>query len=183
MHELIKKHMSDLVVSAVCFIILLCIGVHSMVNENKTDDLLETSLDKNDRNNTISVYIGGEVITPGTYELKAGSRVGDAVEAAGGFTENANEKTNIAVKLKDGNKITIAAKGEDPYSGIDFKININTAGVNDFMMIDGIGEKTAAKIIEFRDKSGKFRKIEDIMNVDGIGRGTFEKIKDLIVIE
>ena len=51
------------------------------------------------------------------------------------------------------------------------------------MMIDGIGEKTAAKIIEFRDKSGKFRKIEDIMNVDGIGQGTFEKIKDLIVIE
>ena len=60
-------------------------------------------------------------------------------------------------------------------------ININTAGADELMKLKGVGEKTAEKIIEYRERA-PFESIEDIMNVSGIGEKKFEDIKDMICV-
>ena len=63
------------------------------------------------------------------------------------------------------------------------KININTASIEELTQLQGIGDEYAKGIVEYRELHGLFTKPEDIMNVKGIGQVTFEKIKDLIVVE
>jgi len=62
------------------------------------------------------------------------------------------------------------------------KININTASLAELQKLPRIGEKVAQRIIDFRKKQGKFKKIEEIMKVKGIGEKTFKRIKDLITV-
>ncbi len=62
-------------------------------------------------------------------------------------------------------------------------INLNTAGIDELVSLPGIGQSTAEKIIEYRNKRGKFKKIQDIMNVKGIGEKKFEKIKGYLITE
>jgi competence protein ComEA len=69
------------------------------------------------------------------------------------------------------------------WAGDKEKININTATVDQLIQLKGIGNKYAARIIEYREKNGPFDKLEDIMKVKGIGPKTFETIKDMITIE
>jgi len=68
------------------------------------------------------------------------------------------------------------------YAASDGKININTAGVEELVKLERIGEKYAQRIIEYREKNGPFEKPEDIMKVKSIGKGKFGKIKDQITI-
>ena len=63
------------------------------------------------------------------------------------------------------------------------KININTAPADELMLLKGIGKVNANKIIEYRDRQGRFKTIEDLMKVPGIGKKTFEKNKDRIIVE
>lgn len=138
----------------------------------------------------ILVDIGGEVNNPMVAQLKEGSRVDDAIMAAGGVTENADlTQINRAAFVEDGEKILIPSReGEGLYgepgdemtvTGYhDERININTAGSEELQLLDGIGPVTAQKIIEYREENGRFRSIEDIKEVSGIGDKTFEKFKD-----
>lgn len=144
----------------------------------------------------IMVDIGGEVKNPMVAELAEGSRVEDAIEAAGGVTEDADLiDINRAAFLEDGDKILIPAKLDsndgNTSSGVTSssskgsytsyssgKININTAGSEELQQLDGVGPVTAEKIIEYRESNGRFGSIEDIKNVSGIGEKTFEKMKD-----
>jgi len=134
----------------------------------------------------IYVDIGGEVKNPMLAELKDGSRVDDAIKAAGGVTENADlTDVNRAAFLEDGEKIYIPAKpefeetAEGTYTEVysDGKININTADAVKLQELDGVGPATAEKIIDYREQNGRFSSIEDIKNVSGIGEKTFEKMK------
>ncbi len=143
---------------------------------------------------TIFVYVCGEVNSPGVYELPEGSRLFEAVEAAGGFTEDADERVhNLALLLKDGAQITVysrseaetlsaalryGASGESP----DGLININTASKAELMTLPGIGEAKADDIIRYRESNGDFKVIEDIMKVSGIKDAGFQKIKDRITV-
>lgn len=183
MSDLLKKRIWGAVFISVCLLILIITGIYSGAGKAREEQKISDALEDNDAKKLICVYVDGEVKNPGEYKLKEDSRVGDAIEAAGGFTENANKKLNIAVKLKNGGKITVMKNGEDANAGIDFKVNINTAGAEELMTIEKIGEKTAEKIIEYREKVGKFSKPEDIKNVKGIGDATYEKIKNIIVTE
>ena len=147
----------------------------------------------------IMVDIGGEVNKPMVAELEEGSRVEDAINAAGGVTDKADlTEINRAAFLEDGDKILIPTKLEDAsdsgsatstssgeisseggsttYS--DSRVNINTADSEELQQLDGIGPVTAEKIIEYRKTNGKFRTIEDIKNVSGIGDKTFDELKD-----
>lgn len=139
----------------------------------------------------IMVDIGGEVVNPMVVELEEGSRVEDAINAAGGVTVNADlTEINRADFLEDGDKILIPSKvqegtttdvgskggGYSLYS--DSRININTAGSEELQMLDGVGPATAQKIIDYREANGSFKNIEDIKNVSGIGDKTFDKFKD-----
>lgn len=69
------------------------------------------------------------------------------------------------------------------YAAEENKININTAPADELILLKGIGKINAEKIIEFRDRQGHFKTIEDLMKVPGIGKKTFEKNKDRIIVE
>jgi competence protein ComEA len=138
----------------------------------------------------IFAYVTGEVKKPGVYELKEGDRVRELVDAAGGFSENADTVSiNLAEKLRDEQHINIAGRNTAPEQETQAvkgsisggKININTATakeLDDFL--PGIGEVYANNIVKFRDKNGKFKSINEITRVDGIGEKRFQNIKDLI---
>lgn len=137
----------------------------------------------------IMVDIGGEVVSPMVVELEEGSRVEDAIKAAGGVTGNADlTEINRADFLEDGDKILIPSKQETTTDSLskgggyslysDSRININTAGSEELQMLDGVGPATAQKIIDYRETNGSFKNIEDIKNVSGIGDKTYDKFKD-----
>lgn len=137
------------------------------------------------------VDVAGAVPRPGVYELPGGSRVNDAVEAAGGFLAEADKSTiNLAAPLEDGQRLDIpflagteplgAARVGEEEIPLDL-IDINTADVDTLSTLPGIGPTLAQRIIDYRDTYGPFYYIEDIMNVEGIGPDTFENIKDLIM--
>lgn len=145
----------------------------------------------------IFVDIGGAVKTPMLAELPAGSRVEDAIKAAGGLKQEADmTNVNRAEFLEDGQKIYIPSMSldedgnliEDPSgagaasSGGPNKVNINTADSAQLQTLSGVGPATAQKIIDYRQSNGSFSNPEDLKNVSGIGEKTFEKLKDKITI-
>lgn len=152
----------------------------------------------------------GYVNIPGIYEIKKEDRINTAVEKAGGFKKGYSIKNiNLASKLEDGDKIYIPSVEEDKQNsslntsnniekrtgiirsekspdssnnGSTGKININKASQSELKQINGIGDSTANKIIDYRENVGKFKKIEDIKEVKGIGDAKFEAIKNRITI-
>ncbi len=155
----------------------------------------------------LAVYVCGAVVNAGVYELDGGSRIVDAVDAAGGFSEDADTTyVNLAAKLTDGTKLLIptleqtsasAPAGEIDSFGGDVAlgdglaagesagrglVNINTAGKEELKTLSGIGDSTADKIIRYREDNGGFRTIEDIMKISGIKEKLFSKIKDNITV-
>lgn len=138
----------------------------------------------------IVVYVCGEVILPGVYELPKGSRIVAAIEAAGGFAENAaREAINLAEALKDGMQINVPGKEEAAQVNALMErqkqglVNINQASVQDLCTLPGIGEAKALSIINYRSECGLFQSIEDIQNVSGIGESLYLQIKDKIYID
>lgn len=155
----------------------------------------------------IIIDIAGEIVTPGVYVLKEGSRLIDAIEMAGGLTEKADVRfINRAEIIFDGSKIYIPAKEEatETSSGTTYAssggatyatagrttvtgganqlININTASSEELQKIPGVGPSTAEKIIAYRTTYGKFKTIEDLINISGIGNKTLEKMKGYITV-
>lgn len=146
----------------------------------------------------IYVDVGGEVKDPSVVELPDGSRVTDAITAAGGLTEQADlTDINRAAFVSDGEKIYIPSQvseleddglsaGEGGDGGTakssDGRININTADSTQLQELTGVGPATAEKIIDYRKQNGRFQSIEDIKNVSGIGDKTYEKLKDHIKV-
>lgn len=158
----------------------------------------------------IVIDVSGEVMVPSVYTLSEGARVYEAIETAGGLTENADTRnTNLAAPLSDGMKLYIPGKedvvaeekqtGEAPGSrfvngnvsqnanvsgsstvGL---ININTANSTELQKLSSVGPVTADKIIAYRNDYGKFKTIEELMNVSGIGEKTFAKLKNAIIAE
>ncbi|MDO4605001.1 MAG: ComEA family DNA-binding protein [Helcococcus sp.] len=148
----------------------------------------------------IYVDISGCIINPGVYKLRDNQRIIDAIDIAGGLCPDAETSNiNFAKKLFDEMKIYIRKVGEtNNEMSSDFnndlenitnnfetndsgKININTANKEQLMKLPGIGDKRAIEIINYRENK-KFRNIEDIKNISGIGDKTFEKIKELIIV-
>ncbi|MBE7064796.1 MAG: hypothetical protein E7384_03155 [Ruminococcaceae bacterium] len=158
----------------------------------------------------ITIYIIGCVANPSVVEIPFGSIVQDAVDAAGGLTEEADPtKINMAYPLSDHMMIKIPSANESdtdfivnytdwistaypsetktPETDISVsvgigKINLNTADKKMLCNLPGIGESTAQKIIDYRDKNGPFEYIEDIMKVPGIKQSRFESIKEMITV-
>ena len=137
----------------------------------------------------LKVYLSGAVRKPGVYLMAEGDRVIDAVEAAGGATEDAAlESVNLAGRLQDEDHWHIPAVGEDTaYSptGISDEpavLELNTATAEQLMVLPGIGEAKATAIVSYREEVGRFDDVEDLLEVRGIGDAIVEGIRDLVVI-
>ena len=142
----------------------------------------------------LTVDVSGAVSRPGVYELPTGSRVEDAITAAGGLLADAYaESLNMAAPLSDGSKVLVplrpAEESSDPASNLNSLapqtptlVNINTASVEELATLPGIGEVKAQAIITYRTEHGPFTSPEQIQEVSGIGPATYEKLKDLITI-
>lgn len=135
----------------------------------------------------VLVHVAGAVNNPGVYTLDGGSRVIDAVEAAGGLSPEADgDALNLAAVVEDAAKITIPkvnAGGEDVAStAASGLVNINTADKTTLMTLSGIGEVLAQNIIDYRTKNGPFTNLEELKNVNRIGDKLFEQIKDGITL-
>lgn len=176
----------------ICIFIISGISIYIQDNERKASFSVNSSnISKNE--DRIGVYISGEVKNTGVYYLKKDSRITDLINICGGITEEADvSKINPAQKLNDSDKIIIPKKEENLNTesiedtnesdiNVQEKININTATKDELTSLNGIGEATANKIINYRNKN-KFKEIEDIMNVPGIGEAKFNNIKDYICV-
>jgi competence protein ComEA len=147
----------------------------------------------------IQVHVAGAVVRPGLYDLPEGSRVMDAVDAAGGFVAEADKNSlNLAARVEDAERLdipyivgsapamqesfTVISEGTPSTSNEDL-VNINTASAEELDTLPGIGPTTAQNIIAYRDENGPFGSIEDIVNVSGIGAATYDGIKDLITVD
>lgn len=152
----------------------------------------------------ILVDVSGAVINPGVYSLPVGSRVGEAIEAAGGPRVDADlSDLNLAVPLQDGERVGVPFKqptqpspdgltpgrpnppagDETPTLSAPALININSATLLELDTLPGIGPVKAQSIIDYREGHGPFNSIEEIIEVSGIGPSTFDGIKDLITVE
>lgn len=159
-----------------------------------------------DETGQLCIHVDGCVASPGVYYLPAGSRVIDAVTAAGGATEKARtDAVNLAQELQDGQQIVIPSRSEsqatpsdgDPVaasggaqgsgegassSGADGMVNINTATAEEFETLQGIGAATAEKIVADREANGPFSSIDDLTRVSGIGEKKLAAMRDRLCL-
>ena len=208
--EILNKKQKIIVV---VLIIIMCIviGYYIISKTEKYDysdiekisNIIEEDqeVDDNIIENKIVIHITGEVEEEGVIELEKGARISDAIEEAGGTTEEADlSNVNLAYSLSDGQKVKIPNINEKDEEIIvveekagdniiegnkskEEKININKAAQTEIETLPGIGPSTALKIINYRNEHGKFKNIEDIKNVSGIGDSKFENIKEYICVE
>ncbi len=161
---------------------------------------------------SVKAYITGEVETPGVYELNLDGRISDLLRLAGGSKDSADlSKINLARVVEDGEHIVIPAVGEeyvensikeqnkpkntpspsneqspeDEENGSEasVSVNINTATLEELILLPKIGPSTAQAIIDYREENGKFTEKEQLKNVRNIGEKTFELIKDKVILE
>ena len=149
----------------------------------------------------IIVHVDGAVVAPGVYTIEDDDpRVVDAVECAGGLTDDASTQSiNLAAPLVDGQKIYVQRQGESggtaaatasavsgasASAGADASqpVNINLATAEQLQSLPGVGEKTAQAIVEERESRGPFASPEDLMRVSGIGEKKFQKLEGLICV-
>lgn len=215
LEKLNTKQKIGLILAALLIVILAFIWLFSIYGNDPLKNEIKKSQESNNEvefklgikekeNKTIMVDISGEIITPGVVKLPEGSRIIDAITAAGGKTEDADlSKVNLAYILDDGVQLYIPRYNEklekeivqtEPGVGIiqeginttskkDSKVNINTANKEKLATLPGIGEGTAEKIIEYRSKTGKFKAIDEIKKIPGIGESKFKSLKDKITIK
>lgn len=185
-------------------VLLLLVGVGGLLPKKEeaveeSEAVVTTVLaEKTEENTTLKavifVDIKGAVKKPGVYQMKAGDRVKDAIDAAGGLTAEADsQKVNLAQRVEDQMVIVVPKVGEEAEAipaGVtsketskEGKVNINTATVEELKTLKGVGEKKAEAIIEYRKKNGSFKTKEDLMKVRGIGKKLFESFEERIVTQ
>ena len=167
--------------------------------ENKTDGVSKDEK-KIEEKGDIFVHVCGAVNKEGVYQVKEGSRVVDAIKAAGGLAKKAaSYGINQAELLKDGMQVYIPTKNEASRTQVKTvqslgstegksvtsqgnAININTATKEELMKLNGVGEAKAALIITYRETNGGFKNTTDLMKIKGIKQKFFDKIKDSICV-
>ena len=167
-----------------------------------TKESSEVNQNTEEEKKEIVVHVAGAVQTEGIIFLQEGDRISEAIEKAGGTTEEADmSQINLATQLEDGMKVYIPKKGEEieaqtnsqiastqettkqnTQKQTSTKININKATQAELENLPGIGPSTASKIVAYREENGKFESIENIKDVSGIGDAKYNSIKDLITI-
>ncbi len=129
----------------------------------------------------VVIHVAGKVRRPGVVRLPAGSRVIDAVEAAGGALPKARLATvNLARVLTDGEQVLVGMPGSQPLQGsagtvtgsvppVDATVNLNSASVVELEALPGVGPVLAGRIVAYRDENGPFLSVDQLIEVPGIG--------------
>ena len=199
-----------LAIGIVGALIIIGVGVYiywaNKAEEYDFNDFYANTEPDKKKENTIIVHITGEVKNAGIIELPEESRIADAIEQAGGVTEEADfDQVNLAFVLSDGQKIYIPNKKEREANeekayitaesgnnviikdkiegGKKQKVNINEAKQEELEELPGIGPSIAKKIIEYREQNGKFTSIDELQEVKGIGEAKLENIKEYITVK
>lgn len=195
-----KRKVILLGVLSLMIVVLGIIGYQGWRGQNEKLEIIEEQAHTPDiakegpqLSKTIKVHICGEVKCPDVYEMKEEDRVIDAIRKAGGETEYAClDAINLAAPLYDGQQVMVpttriakngdignVSMGQVHESG---KININTADGKQMQELDGIGEKLAQRIIDYRNDNGPFNNLEDLKKVSGIGDKKYESVKEQITL-
>lgn len=149
----------------------------------------------------VVVHVAGAVTSPGVVRLSAGSRVVDAVTAAGGLRADADpDRVNLAAPLTDGQRVVVpvlgqpapaevggtgvgsAGSGAAVGGAVTGPIDLNTATAEQLDTLPGVGPSTAAAIIEHRESSGPFRSVDSLLDVRGIGEAKLDALRDLVTV-
>ncbi len=151
----------------------------------------------------VVVHVAGAVTSPGVVRLSSGSRVVDAVSAAGGLRADADpDRVNLAAPLTDGQRVVVPVLGQpapvdvgagaaggaaggvpgDPAEGGAGPVDLNTATADQLDTLPGVGPSTAAAIIDHRDASGPFSSVDELLDVRGIGEAKLEALRDLVTV-
>lgn len=197
------KHIAIIAIGCIIFVTMIVLykinGKEEMELNNDNNIFVEeeataivTSKEEREEENEIVVEIKGEVKNPNVYWIKEGCIVEELINMAGGVTELADLSTiNRAEKLNNHQAIYIPNKNEVANNAVvnnvsavssDGKININIATSEELQKLSGVGPARAEDIIEYREKVGGFKSLEEIKNVKGIGEASFDKIKEKITI-
>ncbi|AWR16513.1 ComEA family DNA-binding protein [Corynebacterium diphtheriae] len=129
----------------------------------------------------VVVSVVGEVHTPGLYTFAPGARVADALQAAGPVDPAHIRGLNQAEKLVDSSQIVVGGPSE-PVPATDGRVHLNSATVAELEQLDGIGAKTAAAIVSYRDSHGGFGSLEELQKVKGIGPAKYQAIAQDLVL-
>jgi competence protein ComEA len=149
----------------------------------------------------VVVHVAGAVTSPGVVRLSAGSRVVDAVTAAGGLRADADpDRVNLAAPLTDGQRVVVpvlgqpapaevggagvgsAGSGAADGGAVTGPVDLNTATAEQLDTLPGVGPSTAAAIIEHRESSGPFRSVDALLDVRGIGEAKLDALRDLVTV-
>ncbi len=179
-------------------------------NQIAVKESIDNSGEKKIESSEIAVYISGEVKSPQVVKMKTGDRLVDAVEKCGGMAKDADlNAVNLALLLKDeahyiipkigdtsntstqssanastsGEKTVNQSSNNNTSNSSNTKVNINTADKTALMSLPSIGEKTAQKIIDYRENVGKFNTKEDLKNVSGIGDKKYSQLEEFITVD
>lgn len=170
--------------------------VAAVSKETSTEkEVKKEEKDESPEQDLITVDVKGAVKSPGIYDLPVGSRVHDAVQKAGGLTEEADSKSlNLAQKVSDEALVYVPTKGEEaasqqtasgttPSTSKEKKVNLNKASLEELKQVKGLGGKRAQDIIDHREANGKFKSVDELKKVSGIGAKTIEKLKDYVTVD
>jgi competence protein ComEA len=141
---------------------------------------------------TVVVHVAGRVASPGVVELPAGSRVVDALDAAGGvLPDTALDAVNLARVLVDGEQVRVglppdpAVQSSEPPAAAagslpDGPIDLNTATAADLEELPGVGPVLAGRIVAWREENGPFTAVDQLLEVAGIGPAVFDDLDDRV---
>jgi competence protein ComEA len=131
----------------------------------------------------IQVHVVGEVAAPGLYELTLGSRVEDAIMAAGNFLPDAvQHSVNLARTLSDGEQIVVLGAADLESGDAGGLVSLNRSDVEQLDKLPGVGPALAGRIVDLRTQLGSFSDVRQLREVSGIGEKLFANLKDLVTL-
>ncbi len=167
------------------FVLPLAIGVGFLLNDRLSGpqplelDLADVPAEE------IRVYVTGAVLRPGVYPLADGDRWIDALEAAGGPTEDADlTAVDLARRARDEDTIRVPRLGQTAAASASQGplVNINTAAAEELVTLPGIGEVRAGRIIDSREQDGAFASSDELIERELIPASVYEEIADLVTV-
>lgn len=180
------------VIIAALALVTVAVSISFVTNAQTSTELpreLQATNTPSDQNASLSfssevtVHLSGEVVSPGIYSLPSGSRVIDAIMAAGGLNSETQDcGINLARELRDGEQILVSGQCEQATTNGVGLVSLNTATAEQLDSLPGIGPTLAQRIITWRDTHGGFLSIDQLNDVPGIGDALYAGVAELVTV-